>query len=57
MNLITCDNRCIHQRDGYCCLDSAKQPSPSRKDGCCHFVPAEPCSVEKSPAADDAERL
>ncbi len=55
MNLITCDARCIHQRDGYCCLDKAKQPSPSRKDGCCNFVPAGP--EYGSAAADDAERL
>ena len=53
MNLITCDNRCIHQRDGYCCLDTAKQPSPEKRDGCCNFVP----DGAMASSADEVERL
>ena len=59
MNLITCDTDCVHQLDGYCCLDKAKQPSPARKDGCCHFVPIknDVSARADSLSADKPERL
>ncbi|MBQ2756153.1 MAG: hypothetical protein IJF27_05730 [Oscillospiraceae bacterium] len=47
MNLITCDNRCIHQKDGYCCLDPAHLLSSAKTDGCCYFVAADSSKTQK----------
>lgn len=39
MNLITCDNNCIYQNDGYCTLDTPAVISEnSDTSTCIHFI-------------------
>lgn len=50
MNLITCVKNCVHQKDGYCNLDSQAHLG-QKLDGCCYYRPVSPSGQHKSKAA------
>lgn len=37
MNLVSCGEHCIHQRDGYCTLDGLEEPVESAASGRCTY--------------------
>ncbi len=38
MSLITCDDDCIYQKDGYCILESPTIITNNSSTGCVHYV-------------------
>lgn len=41
MNMISCGERCRHQKNGYCMLDGRAKITDSAESGCCYFQQAE----------------
>ncbi len=39
MNMVTCTERCKHQRDGFCHLENGASPSASTNRECCFYEP------------------
>lgn len=37
MNLILCSENCIHQKDGYCCLEDCGKITDAVNSSCCYF--------------------
>lgn len=37
MNLVSCCEHCVHQRDGYCTLDGLEEPVGSAASGQCAY--------------------
>lgn len=48
MNLITCNKDCIHQKDGYCKLNSISSITEFGKSECCYYSPNKDGKIYKN---------
>lgn len=48
MNLVSCGERCVHQRDGYCTLDGLEEPVGSAASGQCAYFLYDPSEFPES---------
>ncbi len=46
MSLISCDDCCIYQKDGYCTLETPTAVNNSTAVGCAHYVSLNKTSLE-----------
>lgn len=57
MNLVSCCERCVHQRDGYCTLNGLEEPVESAlSDQCPYFLnDVSECSEPERKSAEKTE--
>ncbi|MBQ8614138.1 MAG: hypothetical protein IJ416_08000 [Ruminiclostridium sp.] len=46
MNLILCSHNCMHQKDGYCCLEGVAVITNAAASPCCYYETAEDVKTE-----------
>lgn len=47
MNLVTCSQSCVYQKDGYCKLDNMLYVSNVKIDGCCYYKSSNSRNIDK----------
>lgn len=57
MNLICCDQNCLHQKDGYCALNHITQLSGSNQGGCGYYRAAPQAGPAPHPLPDEGKGL
>jgi hypothetical protein len=57
VNLIACDSKCIHQKDGYCALQRTDIVSRTPSSDCLYFISSEPMGTPDGNSSQNGPSL